>query len=401
MSQTLGFDLVTSRTPQRILPLVFVATLTGIMGNSLVAPLIPDILDTFNRSDASAGPLVAAASLPGIALAPIIGILADRLGRRPVLASCLAIFGLAGIFTALAPNFELLLATRLLMGVGSAGLVNLAVVLIGDHFDDDDRTLWIGRNAAVLTVGVAAIPLLSGLAGQILGWRLTTVGYTVGFAGAALALRVLRGEEPRVVTPLATQLSGIGTALRSPVIVTTLVVGTLTFAIIFGVFLTAMPTHLETRFDLSSGWRGVLIGVPALTAAGVGFNLGRIRRRINIRLVLVVSAASWVVGMALIGATGSLAVLVIGALSYGVGEGALIPNLQEVAVAAAPGEHRAAVVATWVGFARLGQTSGPLIAGVLLSASGAPAVFWAGSAASAAAMLVFVAGPIGRAASTN
>ena len=392
---------MTSRTPQRILPLVFVATLTGIMGNSLVAPLIPDILDTFDRSDASAGPLVAAASLPGIALAPIIGILADRLGRRPVLASCLAIFGLAGILTALAPNFELLLATRLLMGVGSAGLVNLAVVLIGDHFDDDDRTLWIGRNAAVLTVGVAAIPLLSGLAGQMFGWRLTTVGYTVGFAGAALALRVLRGEEPRAVTPLATQLSGIGTALRSPVIVTTLVVGTLTFAIIFGVFLTAMPTHLETRFDLSSGWRGVLIGVPALTAAGVGFNLGRIRRRVNIRLVLVVSAASWVVGMALIGATGSLAVLVIGALSYGVGEGALIPNLQEVAVAAAPGEHRAAVVATWVGFARLGQTSGPLIAGILLSASGAPAVFWAGSVASAAAMMVFIVGPIGRAARTQ
>jgi MFS family permease len=117
---------------------------------------------------------------------------------------------------------------------------------------------------------------------------------------------------------------------------------------------------------------------------------------VDIRVVLVTSAATWVLGMALIGATGALAVLVIGALFYGVGEGALIPNLQEVAVAAAPPEHRAAVVATWVGFARLGQTSGPLLAGVLLSASGAPAVFWAGSIASAAAMLVFVLGPIGR-----
>lgn len=387
---------MTPHTPRRILPLVFVSTLTGIMGNSLVAPLIPDILDTFDRSDAAAGPLVAAASLPGIVLAPVIGIAADRLGRRPVLATCLAIFGLAGILTALAPNFGLLLATRLLMGVGSAGLVNLAVVLIGDHFDDERRTMWIGRNAAVLTVGVAVIPLFSGIAGQLVGWRLTTVGYTVGFAGAYLALRVLDGEAPRAVTPLSDQLSGIGTALRTPVIATTLLVGTLTFAIIFGVFLTAMPTHLETRFDLSSGWRGVLIGVPAITAAATGFNLGRIRHVVDIRVVLVTSAATWVLGMALIGATGALAVLVIGALFYGVGEGALIPNLQEVAVAAAPPEHRAAVVATWVGFARLGQTSGPLLAGVLLSASGAPAVFWAGSIASAAAMLVFVLGPIGR-----
>ena len=98
----------------------------------------------------------------------------------------------------------------------------------------------------------------------------------------------------------------------------------------------------------------------------------------------------------LIGSAGVLAVVVLGSLAYGIGEGALIPNLQEVAVSAAPPEHRGAVVATWVGFARLGQTSGPLLAGVLLSSSGAPAVFWAGAIASAAAMVAFMFGPIGR-----
>lgn len=380
----------------RILPLVFAATLTGIMGNSLVSPLLPDILDTFGRSDASAGPLVAAASLPGIVLAPLIGIAADRWGRRPILALCLTVFGLAGVFTAIAPTFELLLATRLLMGMGSAGLVNLGVVLIGDHFEGEERTMWIGRNAAVLTVGVAIIPLLSGIAGETIGWRATTIAYTVGFAGALYAWMFLRGEQRRGTQTVRGQLAGIGIALRNPVIATTLGVGTLTFAVIFGVFLTALPTHLENRFDLSSGWRGVIIGAPAVTAALVGFNLGRIRRRIDIRTALAVSAATWVLGMGLIGSAGVLAVVIIGSLAYGIGEGALIPNLQEVAVSAAPPEHRGAVVATWVGFARLGQTSGPLLAGVLLSSSGAPAVFWAGAIASAAAMVTFMFGPIGR-----
>lgn len=380
----------------RILPLVFAATLTGIMGNSLVSPLLPDILDTFGRSDASAGPLVAAASLPGIVLAPLIGIAADRWGRRPILALCLTVFGLAGVFTAIAPTFELLLATRLLMGMGSAGLVNLGVVLIGDHFEGEERTMWIGRNAAVLTVGVAIIPLLSGIAGETIGWRATTIAYTVGFAGALYAWMFLRGEQRQGTQTVRGQLAGIGIALRNPVIATTLGVGTLTFAVIFGVFLTALPTHLENRFDLSSGWRGVIIGAPAVTAALVGFNLGRIRRRIDIRAALAVSAATWVLGMGLIGSAGVLAVVIIGSLAYGIGEGALIPNLQEVAVTAAPPEHRGAVVATWVGFARLGQTSGPLLAGVLLSSSGAPAVFWAGAIASAAAMVTFMFGPIGR-----
>ena len=50
------------------------------MANSLVSPLLPDILETFDQSAGSAGPLVAAASLPGIFLAPIIGFAADRAG---------------------------------------------------------------------------------------------------------------------------------------------------------------------------------------------------------------------------------------------------------------------------------------------------------------------------------
>jgi MFS family permease len=140
----------------------------------------------------------------------------------------------------------------------------------------------------------------------------------------------------------------------------------------------------------------MIIGVPALTSALTGFNLGRIRGRFSVRWVLALSAASWVVGMSLIGLAGTLVVLIIGALSYGIGEGALIPNLQEVAVTAAPPEHRGAVVATWVGFARLGQTTGPLLAGAVLSTSGAPTVFAAGAVASAGAVLVFLLGPIGR-----
>jgi len=387
---------VTSRPGTRILPLVFAVTLTGIMGNSLVSPLIPDILDTFGRSDASAGPLVAAASLPGIFLAPLIGIAADRWGRRPVLTGCLAIFGAAGLVTALAPNFTVLILTRLLMGTGSAGLINLGVVLIGDHFDGPERTTWIGRNAAMLTVGVAVVPLTSGVIAEFVGWRLATTGYTIGFLTAIWAWRLLAGEQRREARTVRSQLGGIRIALNNPVIATTLGVGTLTFAIIFGVFLTAMPTHLENEFDLSSGWRGMIIGVPALTSALTGFNLGRIRGRFSVRWVLALSAASWVVGMSLIGLAGTLVVLIIGALSYGIGDGALIPNLQEVAVTAAPPEHRGAVVATWVGFARLGQTTGPLLAGAVLSTSGAPTVFAAGAVASAGAVLVFLLGPIGR-----
>ena len=385
---------------QRILPLIFAVTLTGIMGNSLVSPLLPDILNTFDRSAGSAGPLVAAASMPGIFLAPIIGFAADRWGRRPILTMCLIIFGTGGLLTAIAPNFAVLVATRFLLGIGSAGLINLGVVLIGDHFDGEERTKWIGRNAAMLTVGLAIIPLVSGVIGEFFSWRVATVGYGFGFISAAYAWNTLRNEPTRSPQPLKSQLSGVGTAMKTPVIATTILVGTISFAVVFGVFLTAMPNHLETRFSMTSGWRGFMISVPALSSALVGFNLGRIRKRVNVRWALAASSSAWAIGMLFIGWAQVIPLLLLGTLCYGLGEGALIPNLQEVAMSEAPQEHRGAVVATWVGFARLGQTIGPLLAGAVLSASGAPAVFVAGAAASALAAIIFIFGPIGRQATT-
>ena len=66
-----------------------------------------------------------------LVVAPVAGFLADRFGRRVVLTTCLAIFGVFGGLAALAPTFEVLLVARFLQGVGSAALVNLAIVLIG------------------------------------------------------------------------------------------------------------------------------------------------------------------------------------------------------------------------------------------------------------------------------
>src|SRR3546814_17585845 len=73
--------------------LIFTITVTGILSNTLVVPAIPDILDAFDLPDSQAGVFVAAGTLPGIVMAPVIGILADRHGRRAVLVPGLASFG--------------------------------------------------------------------------------------------------------------------------------------------------------------------------------------------------------------------------------------------------------------------------------------------------------------------
>ncbi|MFP5489692.1 MAG: MFS transporter, partial [Acidimicrobiia bacterium] len=71
---------------------------------------------------------------------------------------CLAVFGAAGVAAVVAPTFEAMLAARFAMGFGAAGLVNLAITLIGDTYTGERRTFWIGKNAGVLTAGLAVFP---------------------------------------------------------------------------------------------------------------------------------------------------------------------------------------------------------------------------------------------------
>lgn len=66
----------------RNLLIVFCITLTAVLSVTSISPAFPMIADVFNISDTQIGLLITVFTLPGIILAPIIGILADRLGRK-------------------------------------------------------------------------------------------------------------------------------------------------------------------------------------------------------------------------------------------------------------------------------------------------------------------------------
>jgi MFS family permease len=375
------------------LAFIFTVTLTGILSNALVTPAIPDILDEFGREDGSAGLLVAVGSLAGIVVAPIVGFLADRLGRRIVLTVCLAIFGIFGGLAALAPTFEVLLVARFLQGVGSAALVNLAVVLIGDNWTGLDRTRLIGRNSAVLTIGLAAMPLISGVTTEAAGWRVTFAIYTVALLTAAAAWVVLDAHRPPSPPRVRDQFGEALVVLKRPILRASMLCGFLVFVAIFGLFLTVLPIHLADVFGLEAGARGLLISLPAITATLASFNLGRVRTSTSARTVVIFSAAILIVSYVTLGLTTTLAVAVVATLMYGTSEGFFIPMLQDLNVQDAPDEHRAVVVAVWVGFARLGQTVGPLLAGLAVGFLGTGSTFVAGSGIAVLILLVGVFGP--------
>lgn len=364
--------------------LIFSITVTGILANTLVVPALPDILDAFGKPDSQAGVFVAAGTIPGIVMAPVIGVLADRHGRRAVLMPCLAGFGLFGLASALAPTFEVLLALRFLQGVGGAGLINLAVVIIGDRWTGIDRARLVGQNAAVLTFSLAVLPPVGGFLTELGTWRLAFAPYAVGLVTAAVVWRQLDPIRPPGGQPLRAQLGDARVAARHRDVVGSVSMGFVIFVLIFGLFLTAMPVHLEREFGLTAGLRGLVIAAPALTSTAVALRLGWLRARFGAVALIGAAGALFTAAFLVIGASGTLPILVVGTMLYGAGEGMIIPTLQDVVTGAAPAGQRGAVVALWVGAARAGQTLGPLAVGATYGALGTSRTFVLGGALAAA-----------------
>ena len=363
--------------PRPPFALVLAVTLTGIMGNVLLIPALPDIARDLHVPKNQVGLLLSATTAPGILLAPVIGVLADRFGRRQVLVPCLVLFGAAGGLGTLAPSFAVLLALRVVQGVGSAGLINLAVVIISDHWTGAERARMIGRNAATLTASLVVVPPVGGLLSELGGWRATFVPYWIGLATAAAVVAWLP-PSPGATNSLRAQLAVTGPALRSWGTIGPMLLGSAVFVLIFGL-LTAMPVYLDDDFGLGAGARGLVLALPAATSTLGALSIGRLTTRAGTAVVVLSGLLAVAAGLAVIAAVPALAAVWAGLLLYGGGEGLLIATLQNAVADEAPEGSRGAVVATWVGFARAGQTAGPVLAGAGLGTVGPRGTFGFGA----------------------
>jgi predicted MFS family arabinose efflux permease len=118
-----------------------------------------------------AGQLVAFTAIPAALLALVIGPLSDRHGRRPTLIAGAVVLGMASLGSAVAPTYEVLAATRVLSGVGSAAMAPAVFAAVADIFPYGTRGRVYGHVLAATTVAsIGGIPAATLLAAA-LGWR--------------------------------------------------------------------------------------------------------------------------------------------------------------------------------------------------------------------------------------
>ncbi|MEV7630214.1 DHA2 family efflux MFS transporter permease subunit [Actinoplanes sp. NPDC089786] len=128
------------------------------------------------------------------------GSLGDRYGRKRVFLVGVGWFAAASLLCGVAPNVELLIAARVLQGIGGALLTPGALAILEASFEPGDRARAIGAWSGLGGVGGALGPFLGGWLVEVADWRLI---FLINVPVAALVLIVAARHVPESRNPAA------------------------------------------------------------------------------------------------------------------------------------------------------------------------------------------------------
>jgi EmrB/QacA subfamily drug resistance transporter len=124
---------------------------------------------------------------------PIFGKLADVMGRKPILLLGLAIFLAGSMGSGLARSMEMLVAMRVVQGVGAGALQPVSLTIIGDLFTVQERARIQGVFGAVWGLAGMVGPLVGGLIVGVASWRwVFFLNLPFGLVAAALLVAFYR-----------------------------------------------------------------------------------------------------------------------------------------------------------------------------------------------------------------
>ncbi len=103
--------------------------------------------------------------------APLYGRLGDRYGRRDVLLLAMALFACGSLACALAPTLFLLVAARIVQGLGGGGLVVLSQALVGELVPPRERARFQAYFATNFSLASIGGPIIGGLVVHNASWR--------------------------------------------------------------------------------------------------------------------------------------------------------------------------------------------------------------------------------------
>lgn len=358
--------------------IIFGLTLMAVMGVASITPAFPSIADHFGIDYKKVGLLIVVFTIPGLVLTPVLGILADRYGRKTILAPSLFLFAIAGFSCSQANNFNTLLWLRFFQGIGAASLGSLNITLIGDIFPEEQRATAIGFNSSILGIGTALYPFVGG-ALTMIAWNFPFYFPLFGIVAGLMVIFVLDSPHTKTEEPLKSYLSKTWKAIANKNVLGIFLLTVFTFIILYGPFLIYIPFVMKTNFASSAFLIGVILSATSFANAVIASQLGRLNKIIKNINLLKISYLLYIVSLCMIPFLPRESLMIIPAILFGIAQGLNIPNLQTLLVGLSPMEYRGAFMSLNGFLLRLGQTIAPIIAGLFFAYGGIQMAFLGGA----------------------
>ena len=162
---------------------------------SAVNIALPSLGKEFSLDAVTLGWIATAYLLSSAALLVPFGRIADIYGRKRIFACGIGIFTFSSLLSGLANSATMLIAWRVLQGIGGAMLAGTAVALLTTVFPANERGKVLGTIVAAAYLGLSLGPVLGGVLTQHLGWRsIFLTGALLGLLVLGVVLWKLKGE---------------------------------------------------------------------------------------------------------------------------------------------------------------------------------------------------------------
>ncbi len=303
---------------------IFVTVLLDMIAFGMIGPVLPKLIAGFVGNDyASAAEIIGvfatAWALMQFFCSPLLGMLSDRIGRRPVILISNAVSAIDYAIMALAPNLWWLFAGRVLSGIATSN-ISAASAYIADVTPPEKRAAAFGMIGSAFGLGFVIGPAIGGLVGnsnpRLAFWAAAAAALLNTLYGLVVLPESLPKERrtPRLEWKRANPVGSLR-LLRSHHELWGLTLVNFITYVAHEVFPNIWVIYCIAAFGWSTGSIGLTLAlVGTIAAINQATMVGPVVKRLGERLTLLLSLVIAVAGLALMGANNGIAFLVAAAI---------------------------------------------------------------------------------------
>jgi len=361
--------------------LVFVCVINS-LGFGIIVPLLYSYGKKFGVTEQTIGLLTAAFSIAQFFATPVMGSLSDRFGRKPLLAISLVGTCISFLMFAWASSIFILFAARILDGL-TGGNVSVAQAMVSDTSTPQNRAKKFGYLGSAFgfgfVIGPAVGGLLSGLGEQVPFF----FAAGISMIGTLCTIFLLKETHPRDARGERKDrhkfiFLSLITTLKLKVIGTTIFVGFL-LAMAQFTMITGFQTFSVDTLKLNNTQIGLFFAAFAICGILAQLAVPAITKWLSSKsMILLVSTALCMAAMVLSGFTSAFLMFAICMCIYSLFNGLRNPLLNAIIADHNDPAHQGEVMGVNQSYASIGQTLGPITAGLVLAFSSHAAFFLSG-----------------------